>query len=161
MQRSERVGVFLTRLAVREYDFDKIDYDSQQLQLVNDRVVLQLPRSQRELRLAALHEVRYINDRHLRVEFRSDDPLYLYLEFTSLSHRQQWDHAIFVNHHIITSKELDRSLFLEESTPPRSKSKASLRLLEEERSDGKTDSKKMGSGKMPDRKIERSGGSNK
>ena len=71
INREGTAGVFLTKLHIKDYDFDKIDYENGHCELVFDRLTLQLPhRPPRTLKLAAISEVKYLGERRMRVELK-------------------------------------------------------------------------------------------
>jgi len=49
----------------------------------------------------------------MKIDFKNDETVFMFIQFQNIKKRESWDLALFVNHSIITSKDLDRSLFVE------------------------------------------------
>lgn len=95
----------MTKLYIKEYDYDKIDYEEGQMEIVNDKVIIMLPvKPVREYKLANLSEVKYIGDKNMKIGFKIDETMFVFLQFDSKKQRDQWDLALFANSKIIGTK---------------------------------------------------------
>ena len=55
------IGVFVTKLFIKEYDYDKIDYEEGTIELSGDRMLVNLSmKPSKEYKLVNLVEVKYI-----------------------------------------------------------------------------------------------------
>jgi hypothetical protein len=80
LNKEGTLGVFLTKLHIKDYDFDKIDYEQARSELVYDRFTFFLDhRPEKEMKLASILEVRYLGDRRMRIEFKDEETTFLYL----------------------------------------------------------------------------------
>ena len=104
--------MFITKLYIKEFDYDKIDYEEGSVHLSHDKLIIDLHhKPQREYKLVDVVEVRYSGDNCMRVDFKSDETIFAFLQFTDKKDRENFDLALYVNHNISNSKDLDRSLF--------------------------------------------------
>jgi hypothetical protein len=54
-----------------------------------------------------------VGDKCLKLDFKIDETLFVFLQFENAHEKDSWDLALFVNQKIITNKELEKSLFHE------------------------------------------------
>ena len=63
----------MTKLFVKDYDFDKIDYEPAKVEILYDKILVELSTMvHKEHKLVSLVEVKYIGDKCLKLDFKSD-----------------------------------------------------------------------------------------
>ena len=57
---------------IKEYDYDKIDYEEGKIQIISDKMLVFLSmKPEREFRLGNLGEVKYIGDTSMKIEVKN------------------------------------------------------------------------------------------
>lgn len=73
LHRKGNIKVFMTKLFVKDYDFDKIDYEPAKVEILYDKILVELSTMvHKEHKLVNLVEVKYIGDKCLKLDLKSD-----------------------------------------------------------------------------------------